>query len=98
MLERYIAAARIEPREIFNRCYPDVSANCVQSRVAGDRSSGDVPAAGRRHEVAGHMLDRDVTAIGVQACWPANIPYMDVATRGRDSKPPIDIFGFNVAT
>src|SRR5579862_1704589 len=98
MLKSYIAAAGVEVREIFNRCHADVSANCVQCRITRDRTGGDMPAAGCCNQVAGDILDRDVSTVRIQTRGSANISREDVAACGGNSEPPVEIFGLYVAT
>src|ERR1700722_1739027 len=98
MLESYIAAAGVEASEVFNRSHADVSANCMQRGITGDRASGDMTAACCRDQIAGDILHRDVSAVRIQTRGSANISREDVAACCGDSKPPVEIFGFNIAT
>src|SRR5580704_5851012 len=98
MLESYIAAPGIEPSEIFNRCHADVSANCVQGGIPGDRTGSDMTAACCRDQIAGDILHRDVSAVRIQTRGSANISREDVAACCGNSKPPVEIFGDRKST
>src|SRR5580700_8814694 len=97
MFECDVAAAGIEPRKMFYGCDANVSANRVKRGVPCDRASGDVPSAGSRDQIAGHVFHGDVSAVGIQARGAADVSCEDVAARGGESDAAVDVFRLDVA-